>query len=155
MKLKKGQKAPLFSLPDQKGKIHKLSDYKGKWVLVYFYPRDNTPGCAIEACKIRDDFSKFNKFKTKVLGVSTDSVESHAKFAQKHTLPFLLLADENKKVVKTYDVWKKKKFLGKEFMGTKRISFLIDPQGKIAKIYKTVKPTRHAQEVLTDLARQG
>ncbi len=152
MKLKVGDNAPDFELPDQDGKIHKLSDYQGQKILVYFYPKDNTPGCTIEACQIRDDFPKFNSIKAEVLGISTDSVESHKKFSQKHNLPFTLLADANKEVVKAYGVYKPKKFLGKEFLGTQRTSFLIDGDGKIAKIYEKVKPTLHAKEVLRDLA---
>ena len=152
MDLKVGDSAPDFELPDQDGKIHKLSDYQGQKILVYFYPKDDTPGCTIEACQIRDDFPKFNSVKAKILGISTDSVESHKKFSQKHSLPFTLLADANKEVVKAYNVYKPKKFLGKEFLGTQRTSFLIDGDGKIAKIYEKVKPALHAEEVLRDLA---
>ena len=152
MDLKVGDSAPDFELPDQDGKIHKLSDYQGQKILVYFYPKDDTPGCTIEACQIRDDFPKFNSVKAKILGISTDSVESHKKFSQKHSLPFTLLADANKEVVKAYNVYKPKKFLGKEFLGTQRTSFLIDGDGKIAKIYEKVKPALHAKEVLRDLA---
>ncbi|MDA2936003.1 thioredoxin-dependent thiol peroxidase [Patescibacteria group bacterium AH-259-L05] len=150
-KLSLGNKAPVFSLLDQNNKKHNLSEYKGTWVLVYFYPRDNTPGCTTEACGIRDTFSQFNKSNAVVLGVSADSVTSHERFANKYNLPFPLLADEDKKAVKAYGVWGKKKFVGKEFMGIKRMSFLIDPDGNIAKIYKTVKPKEHAQQVLNDL----
>ncbi|PIY95950.1 MAG: thioredoxin-dependent thiol peroxidase [Candidatus Kerfeldbacteria bacterium CG_4_10_14_0_8_um_filter_42_10] len=153
MNLPLGKKAPDFSLPDQNGKQQKLSDYRGKWVLLYFYPRDNTPGCTKEACGIRDSFPEFNQLEITVLGISTDSEASHAKFAQKYRLPFSLLADKDKKIVKLYGVWGKKKFLGKEFMGTKRTSFLINPNGKIVKIYEQVKPDIHAQEVLEDLAK--
>ncbi len=151
MKLKVGDNAPDFELPDQDGKVHKLSDYQGQKILVYFYPKDNTPGCTIEACQIRDDFPKFNSIKAEVLGISTDSVGSHKKFSQKHSLPFTLLADANKEVVKAYGVYKPKKFLGKEFLGTQRTSFLIDGDGKISKIYEKVKPALHAKEVLRDL----
>ena len=153
MNLPLGKKAPDFTLPDQNGKQQKLSDYRGKWVLLYFYPRDNTPGCTKEACGIRDSFPEFNQLEITVLGISTDSEASHAKFAQKYRLPFSLLADKDKKIVKLYGVWGKKKFLGKEFMGTKRTSFLINPNGKIVKIYEQVKPDIHAQEVLEDLAK--
>lgn len=151
MKLKVGQLAPDFKLLDQDGKIHKLSDYRGQRVLLYFYPKDNTTGCTKEACSIRDSFPAFNKLKAKVLGVSVDSIKSHKKFVEKYDLPFTLLADEKKEVVKKYDVWGKKKFMGKEYYGTFRTSFLIDPKGKIAKIYENVKPEIHAQEVLEDL----
>ena len=151
MKLKAGQLAPDFMLPDQDGKKHSLSDYGGKWVLVYFYPKDDTPGCTKEACAIRDDIPRFDKLKTKILGISVDSVKSHKKFAEKYNLPFTLLADDKKEVVNKYGVWQKKKFMGKEYMGTLRTSFLVDPAGKIAKIYESVKPDVHAKEVLRDL----
>ena len=151
MKLKNGTNAPQFSLPDQVGKMHELKDYKGKWVLLYFYPKDDTPGCTKEACSIRDNFPAFKKIKITVLGVSADSVKKHAKFAEKYDLPFTLLSDEAKEVVKIYDVWGMKKFMGREYMGISRTSFLINPQGKIVKIYENVKPETHAEEVLTDL----
>lgn len=153
MKLKIGQIAPTINLLDQAGKIHKLSDYKEKWVLVYFYPKDNTPGCTIEACRIRDNYSDFKKLKAVVLGISKDSTQSHKKFAQKHKLPFTILSDEDKKVVNAYGVWVKKKMMGREYMGIVRTSFLIDPKGKIAKIYEKVKPLIHAKEVLADLKK--
>jgi peroxiredoxin Q/BCP len=151
IKIKLNQKAPNFKLQDQDGKIHKISDYKGKWVLLYFYPKDDTPGCTKEACVIRDNFPDFRKLNIIVLGISVDSVESHKKFAQKYNLPFTLLSDEKKEVVKKYGVWGKKKFMGKEYEGTLRTSFLINPQGKVAKIYESVKPEIHAEEVLGDL----
>jgi len=151
MKLKIGQLAPQFSLPDQSGKIHNLVDYQGKWVLIYFYPKDDTPGCTIEACSIRDNLPKFKRLKAKVLGISVDSVKSHGKFVKKFSLLFTLLADEDKKMVRAYGVWGKKKFMGREYMGTKRTSFLINPDGVIAKIYEDVKPEIHAEEVLKDL----
>lgn len=151
MKIKEGDKAPDFSLLDQKGKTHKLSDYRGKWVLLYFYPKDNTSGCTKEACEIRDNISEFGKMNTAVLGISADSVKSHEKFAQKYKLPFPLLSDEGKNVVKLYGAWGKKKFMGREYDGIYRISFLIDPKGKIAKLYGNVKPDTHATEVLGDL----
>ena len=149
---KVGGRAPAFSLPDQNGKTHALKDYAGSWVLLYFYPKDDTPGCTIEACALRDHFPKFKKLKAAVLGVSVDPVKKHAKFVEKYELPFTLLADEKKEVVEAYGVWGKKKFMGREYMGTKRWSFLIDPEGKIAKIYEDVKPANHAEEVLKDLA---
>lgn len=148
---KAGSVAPDFSLPDQEGKTHTLSDYRGKWVLLYFYPKDDTPGCTIEACTIRDQFKDFNAIGAVVLGVSTDSVESHKKFAEKFELPFTLLADAHKEVVGRYGVFGEKKFMGKTYMGTKRTSVLIDPHGKIAKVYENVKPEIHAGEVIADL----
>ncbi|HNT30205.1 MAG TPA: thioredoxin-dependent thiol peroxidase [bacterium] len=151
MPLAIGAQAPAFELPDQKGVEHRLDDYRGKWVLLYFYPKDSTPGCTTEACTLRDSYGGFQKLDAIVLGVSTDSVASHAKFAAEHALPFSLLADTDKRVVKAYDVWGPKTFMGKEFLGTKRISYLIDPQGRIAKVYASVKPADHADEVLKDM----
>ena len=150
-KIKEGQLAIDFTLPDQNGKLHKLSDYKGKWILLYFYPKDDTPGCTKEARVIRDAFPNFKKLKTVVFGISVDSIESHKKFAQKYNLPFVLLSDEKKEVVKKYGVWGKKTFMGRSYTGTKRISFLINPEFKIVKIYENVKPEIHADEVLNDL----
>lgn len=146
-----GTQAPAFSLFDQDGKNHALSDYAGKWVLLYFYPKDDTPGCTIEACTIRDQFKDFNAIGAVVLGVSTDSVASHKKFATAYELPFTLLADVNKEVVGQYGVFGEKKFMGRTYMGTMRTSFLIDPSGKIAKVYEKVKPEVHAAEVISDL----
>lgn len=149
--LKVGAKAPAFKLADQDGKVHSLKDYAGKWVLLYFYPKDDTPGCTKEACMIRDSFPEFKKLKATVFGVSTDSVKSHGKFVEKYNLPFILLSDEKKELVEKYGVWQKKKFMGRVYMGTLRMSFLIDPSQKIAKIYESVKPDIHAEEVLNDL----
>ncbi len=148
---KKGTKAKNFTLPDQKGNSHSLKDYVGKWVVLYFYPKDDTPGCTVEACQFRDNFPKFKRSKAVVLGVSVDAVKKHAKFATKYELPFTLLADEEKKVVELYGVWAKKKFMGREYMGILRTSFLIAPDGKIAKVYEDVKPDGHAEEVLMDM----
>lgn len=149
--LKTGQKAPAIKLPDQNGKVHELKDYTGQWVLVYFYPKDDTPGCTKEACGLRDNFPKFKKMKAVVLGISIDSIQKHQKFATKYELPFTLLADENKEVVEKYGVWAEKSMYGRKYMGILRTSFLVDPLGKIAKIYEGVKPEAHAQEVLKDL----
>ncbi|HVM59019.1 MAG TPA: thioredoxin-dependent thiol peroxidase [Candidatus Paceibacterota bacterium] len=146
-----GSPAPAFSLPDQAGMTHALSDYAGKWVLLYFYPKDDTPGCTLEACQIRDQFQDFGSIGAVVLGVSTDSVASHAKFAKKYDLPFTLLADTNKEVVGKYGVFGEKKFMGRTYMGTMRTSFLIRPDGTIAKVYEKVKPETHAAEVIADL----
>jgi peroxiredoxin Q/BCP len=150
-KVKKGDKAPDFTLQDQRGDSHTLSDYKGQWVLVYFYPRDNTPGCTIEACAIRDHFPEFATLDVKVFGISTDTVKKHANFVKKYDLPFTLLADEDQEVVELFGVWGLKKFMGREFMGTHRMSFLIDPKGKVGKVYEKVKVKLHAQEVLADV----
>jgi peroxiredoxin Q/BCP len=146
-----GKKAPAFNLPDQDGKMHTLSDYAGKWVLLYFYPKDSTPGCTIEACTIRDQFQDFKKIKAVVLGASTDSVASHKRFADAYELPFTLLADEKKVLVNKYGVYGEKKMMGRTYMGTKRTSFLISPDGTIAKVYENVKPPVHAAEVLKDI----
>jgi peroxiredoxin Q/BCP len=151
MILKEGTKAPAFNLPDQNGEKHSLSTYKGQWVLVYFYPKDDTPGCTKEACAIRDNFPAFNKLKIKVFGVSKDSVASHLKFAGQYDLPFTLLSDEELDMLKKYGVWQKKKMAGREYMGIVRISYLIDPKGKVAKAYPKVKPPEHAEQVLEDL----
>ncbi len=146
-----GDDAPDFSLPDADGQNHKLSSYLGRWVLLYFYPKDDTPGCTIEACSLRDNFPAFEKLNCTVLGISADDVLSHNKFAKKFDLNFTILADKERKVVTRYGVWQKKKMMGREYMGVVRWSFLINPKGVIAKIYEGVKPTEHAQEVLADL----
>lgn len=148
---KVGSRARSFALLDQEGKLHRLSDYSGKWVLLYFYPKDDTPGCTKEACAFRDSWAEFKKMKAVVLGVSIDSVKSHDTFAKKYTLPFPILADEEKKVVSAYGVWGEKKFMGRTYMGTHRVSFLINPRGEIAKVYEKIKPEVHAEEVLAYL----
>ena len=146
-----GKKAPAFSLPDADGKIRTLSDYAGKWVLLYFYPKDDTPGCTVEACTIRDQFQDFKKIKAVVLGVSADSVESHRRFADAYELPFTLLSDADKTVIKKYGVWGEKNMMGRTYMGIRRTSFLIAPNGNIAKVYEKVKPPAHAAEVIKDI----
>jgi peroxiredoxin Q/BCP len=146
-------KAIDFSLTDQNGKVHKLSSYRGSWVLLYFYPKDDTPGCTKEACGFRDSLNELKKHNLVVLGVSADSVTSHQKFAQKYNLNFPLLADEKKEVIKAYGAWGKKKFMGKEFEGILRVSFLINPEGDIVKKYDKVKPEIHAGEVLEDIKK--
>lgn len=147
--------APDFQLSDFSGKTHKLSDYKGKWVLVYFYPKDDTPGCTKEACGFRDNFSDFEKQGVVVLGISKDSPASHKKFIDKYNLNFTLLSDEEKETIKAYGAWGTKKFMGREFEGVFRYSYLIDPQGIIRKVYTTVKPVEHAGEVLKDIGEMG
>jgi peroxiredoxin Q/BCP len=151
MKLEIGQLAPDFNLPDQDGTMHALKSYHGQYVLVYFYPKDDTPGCTTEACSIRDNFPTFKELPIKVFGISADSVKSHKKFADKYQLPFALLADQDKQAVKAYGVWGEKKFMGRIFDGIKRSSFLIDREGKLVKIYENVKPKEHVAEVLEDL----
>lgn len=150
-----GQPAPDFTLSDQSGTAHHLAAYRGQWVLVYFYPKDDTPGCTKEACGLRDRFAEFKQLKAVVLGVSADSVESHKRFADKFHLPFPLLADDQKQVVQAYGVWGQRQFMGKTYMGIARTSFLINPAGKIVKIYPKVKPEEHTDDILRDLAHFG
>jgi len=146
------RKAPDFTLPDQNGDSHSLKDYQGKWLVLYFYPKDLTSGCTEEACDVRDNYAAIKNKGVEVLGVSPDSTKSHKKFELNHQLNFSLLSDEDKKVVQAYDVWHEKSMYGKKYMGVVRSSFLIDPTGKIAKIYSKVNPTGHIAQVLTDLA---
>ena len=151
LKLKEGDPAPDFTVPTNGGGQVSLADFRGKNVILYFYPRDNTPGCTTEACGFRDQFAAFKKKGAVVLGVSTDPVKSHDKFVEKFTLPFTLLADEDQKIVQAYGVWGEKSFMGRKFMGTNRVTFLIGPDGKIKKIWPTVKPAEHSAEVLAAL----
>jgi peroxiredoxin Q/BCP len=148
-----GKKAPDFVLPDRAGTKHRLSDYKGRPVVLYFYPRDDTPGCAKEACSFRDGFSDFKKRGVEVLGISIDDEASHGKFIDKYKLPFVLLSDKNKKVVEKYGVWVEKNMYGRKYFGTVRKTFLINKDGKIVHIFNKVKPENHAQEVLDKLLR--
>jgi peroxiredoxin Q/BCP len=143
--------APDFTLPDENGKMHRLSDYAGKPVLLYFYPKDDTPGCTTEACNFRDDYSAYEAAGVVILGISPDSIKSHARFKQKHHLPFTLLADEEHKVCELYGVWGRKKMLGREYDGVYRTTFLIGADGVIKKVYENVKPADHSRQVLTDL----
>ena len=151
LKLKEGDLAPSFTAVTNGGGKVTLSDFKGKNVILYFYPRDNTPGCTKEACAFRDEFAAFKKNGAVVLGVSTDSVESHDKFAAKYRLPFTLVSDEDKNIVRAYGVWGEKKFLGRKYQGTHRVTFLIGPDGRIKKVWPAVKPAEHANEVLAAL----
>jgi len=151
--LKEGDKAPNFSAKDQDGNTVKLADLKGQRVVLYFYPKDDTPGCTKEACSFRDSDSVYQKKGIRVLGVSTDDEKSHQKFISKFNLPFTLLADIDKKIVNDYGVWGEKSMYGKKYMGTNRKTFLIDEKGKIAKIFAKVKPAGHAAEVLEALAK--
>jgi peroxiredoxin Q/BCP len=150
--LQPGDPAPDVTLPDQDGKTRSLTELKGQWVLVYFYPRDDTPGCTVEACGLRDSAAAYARAGIQVFGISADSSKSHRKFADKFQLPFALLADEEKRVIRAFGAWGKKKFMGREFDGILRQSFLVDPKGKIAKVYGKVKPEAHAAEVLADVA---
>lgn len=146
-----GAVAPDFTLKDQDGNEHTLSKYRGKWTLIYFYPKDDTAGCTKQACAIRDADPDFDKLDAVVLGISADSVKSHKKFAEKYSLAFPLLADEDKKVINAYGVWGLKKFMGREYEGIMRTSFLVNPEGKIAKVYERVQAAKHADMVLADL----
>lgn len=148
MKPQIGDIAPQFELEDQEGKTHKLSDYLGTPVVLYFYPKDNTPGCTAQACSFRDSFAEYRQKGIVVLGVSKDSTKSHAKFQDKFSLPFTLLADVEHKVAEAYGVWVQKKFMGREYMGMERTTFIIDKDGKIVHILEKVKPQNHAEEVL-------
>lgn len=146
------KQAPDFSLRDQTNQTHSLHDYRGKWVVLYFYPKDETPGCTIEACSFRDTREAIAEFgNAVVLGVSKDSPESHRKFAEKHGLNFTLLSDPDHAVAAAYDSWDPKFFWGKTLLGTKRNTFLISPEGMIAKEYHGVDPSTHAAEIISDL----
>jgi len=151
LKLKEGDLAPDFTAATNGGGKLSLADLRGQNVILYFYPRDNTPGCTTEACGFRDQFAAFKQKGAVVLGVSTDPVKSHDKFVEKFTLPFTLLADEDKSIVQAYGVWGEKSFLGKKFMGTNRVTFLIGPDGRIKKIWRAVKAAQHPAEVLAAL----
>src|SRR6267378_1469426 len=151
LKLKEGDPAPNFTATTHDGSHVSLSDFHGKPVVLYFYPRDDTPGCTKEACAFRDEFAAFKDKGAIVLGISTDSQKSHAKFVEKYKLPFTLLADEDKKIVEAYGVRGQKSFLGRKYMGTYRVTFLIGPDGRIKKIWPTVKPALHPEEVLAAL----
>jgi peroxiredoxin Q/BCP len=144
-------KAPDFSLPDQNGDLHRLMDFRGQFVVLYFYPKDDTPGCTVEACSFRDSQEKFREKGIVVLGVSKDTVASHKKFAQKHNLRFTIFSDVEKKVIKQYKAWGQKKFLGRTYDGTLRKTYLIDKEGNIIKVYEKVSPLTHAAEILQDI----
>jgi peroxiredoxin Q/BCP len=143
-----GDKAPAFKTTDQDGKPVALSDYKGKKIVLYFYPKDDTPGCTKEACNFRDAWPKLRRKKVEVLGVSVDDAKSHRKFADKFSLPFTLLADTDKKIVNDYGVWGEKSLYGRKFMGTNRVTYLIDEKGKVAAVWPKVKVDDHVDEVI-------
>ena len=146
--LKEGSKAPIFKAIDQDGKPISLADYKGKKVILYFYPKDDTPTCTDQACNLRDNYSLLLKKGYQVIGVSTDSVKSHKKFEQKNKLPFPLVSDEDKKIVDKYNLWGEKKIMGHTYMGTTRTTFLIDETGKIEKIIDKPQSKNHTEEIL-------
>jgi peroxiredoxin Q/BCP len=145
--IKEGSQAPDFSLNDQNGKTHTLSQYKGKKIVLYFYPKDDTTGCTKEACSFRDHYAQIKK-KAVILGISVDDEKSHRKFVDKYSLPFILLADPEKKVVNLYGVWGEKSMYGKTYMGTIRTTFIIDEKGIIKKIFEKVSVDGHIDEVL-------
>lgn len=149
--LEVGTKAPDFTLPDQNGNMVSLSDFAGKRVVLYFYPKDNTPGCTRQACAFAGTYAEFQKWDIQVIGVSKDSVASHLKFAQKYDLPFVLLADPELKAIQAYDVWKEKKLYGKVSMGVVRTTYIIGADGKIEAVMPKVKPDTNAQEILDRL----
>ena len=146
--LKENQSAPNFELPDAIGKTHTLSEFKGKKIILYFYPRDDTPGCTKEACDFRDNYSKLKNKNSVVIGISLDTNESHTKFIKKYDLPFILLSDPEKKTIKKYDAWQKKSMYGKTYMGIQRSTFIIDEKGKIIKIFPKVSVDGHVNEIL-------
>jgi len=148
MPLNVGEKAPEFTLPSTEGKDISLKDFRGKKVVLYFYPKDDTPGCTKESCSFRDNLARVKKKGADVLGVSADPVKSHHKFIEKYSLTFPLLSDEKKDVLKAYDVWKEKAFMGKKYMGIVRTTVIIDEKGKIAHIFSPVKVDGHVDEVL-------
>jgi thioredoxin-dependent peroxiredoxin len=150
--LKEGTTAPAFKTKDANGESVSLKDFRGQKVVLYFYPKDDTPGCTKEACSFRDAFSKFKKQGIAVLGVSPDNEASHKKFTAKYKLPFTLLADTDRAIAEAYGVWGEKKFMGRTYMGVYRTTFLIDEKGKIKKVFDKVKPEEHASEVLDAFA---
>jgi peroxiredoxin Q/BCP len=143
--------APDFALPDDTGTTRQLSDFRGKPLILYFYPKDDTPGCTTEACNFRDDYSAYVKSGVTILGVSPDSVASHVKFKQKYKLPFPLLADEGHRICSEYGVWGPKKMMGREYEGVLRTTFLIDADGRVARVFENVKPSEHSAELLEAL----
>ena len=151
--VEEGKPAPDFELTSDSGDTVKLSDFRGKQVVLYFYPKDDTPGCTTEACEFRDAFPAFDSSRAVVLGISPDGVKAHAKFKEKFSLPFTLLADTEKAVSQAYDVWKEKSMYGRKYMGVERTTFLIDANGDVAEVFSKVKPAGHAAEVMAALLR--
>ena len=151
MVVEAGTLAPEFSLPDENKQIHNLQDYGGQTILLYFYPKDDTPGCTTEACNFRDDYSAYQEAGVVILGVSPDSPEKHTKFKAKYELPFTLLADIEHQVCELYGVWGPKKFMGREYEGVHRTTFLIGPDGVIQQVFEKVKPAKHSTEILAIL----
>jgi peroxiredoxin Q/BCP len=152
MAIQEGIPAPEFTLPDETGKMQSLTTYRGKNVLLYFYPKDDTPGCTKEACNFRDDYSKYKKAGVVILGISPDTSLKHIKFIEKFQLPFTLLADSDHKVCELYGVWGRKKYMGREYDGVFRTTFLLNKDSVITKVFKNVKPDGHSAEVLQFIA---
>lgn len=150
--LEVGTKAPDFTLPDQNGNMHSLSEYRGKKVILYFYPKDNTPGCTKQACGFAERYPKFTDKGAVVLGISKDSVASHKKFEEKYGLPFTILSDTELVAIQAYDVWQEKKNYGKTYMGVVRTTYLIDEEGKIAKAFDKVKAADNPEQMLGELS---
>ena len=148
MTLVKGDKAPEFELKDGQGVGHRLSDYAGQTFVLYFYPKDNTSGCTTEACAFRDSYQDFKDAGVEDIGVSPDSESSHSKFSGKYELPFTLLSDPDHKICEAFGVWGPKKFMGREYEGVYRTTFVIGPEGKIKRVFEKVKPSNHVEEVL-------
>lgn len=149
--LELGTKAYDFTLSDQSGKLHSLHDYKGKKVVIYFYPKDNTPGCSKQACAFKASYADFHNEHIVVIGISKDSVSSHQKFADKYELPFILLSDPTLEVIQAYDVWKEKKLYGKSFMGVMRSTYVLDEEGVVIKVFEKASPATNAQDILAYL----
>jgi len=152
MALSENTKAPVFNLADETGAMRKLDDFLGKPVVLYFYPKDDTPGCTTEACNFRDGFADYEKAGVTILGISPDSSKSHQQFSKKYNLPFTLLADEDHHVCAQYGVWGRKKFMGREFDGVFRTTFLINPDGVIRKVFENVKPENHSSEIIKEFS---
>lgn len=151
--LKVGTLAPNFSAKDQDGELRTLSEFLGRYLLLYFYPRDNTPGCTLEACSFRDHYDVLKNKGVEIVGISKDSSGSHGKFADRFALPFTLLSDPDKKIMTAYDTLSEKSFMGKTYVGTDRVSYLIDPNGTIIQAYPDVNPLTHTKQVLEDLSK--
>jgi peroxiredoxin Q/BCP len=149
--LTEGTLAPDFTLPTDTGEPLTLSSLRGRWVVLYAYPKDDTSGCTTQACEFRDLFPRFDAARAVILGISPDSVKSHQKFKAKYQLPFTLLADEEKVALQAYDVWKEKSMYGRKYMGVERTTVVIDPEGRIARVFEKVKPAGHAEQVMAAL----
>lgn len=155
MKLEVGMTAPDFALADKDGIVRRLTDFRGQTVVVYFYPKDDTPGCTRQACAFRDSFAALRSLNAVVIGISKDSVESHARFAEKYVLPFILCADPERTAIEAYGVWREKTNFGKTTMGVVRSTFVIDPDGVVARIFPRAKPDTNAQQIVDFLSKAG